>query len=130
MKKEEIYLDLSKLSQSDIDWIMSVIPKTNNNYEINRSHKYLIFWNGHQEWEVVHNDIMEHIYDRTEVTFDQFKKLCSEWEYIDALPKQLTELEKECLEMLEEVFYNKTDISELYQKADCLITKLKNHETI
>lgn len=122
MKKEQIYLDLSKLTQEQIEWVMSTIPKGDFNYEITGQHYYLAYWLHLEEWEVVSKEICEL---STEVNFTQFQIFCDKWGYIDPIPKPLTELEKECLELLEEL---KTEMLETATKVNSLIKKLKCHE--
>lgn len=137
MEKHEIFIDLSKCTQAQINWIMSVIPKGDFNYVVYKDCNCLIYWRRLEGWEIFTN-----VSDsRTEVTFDQFKELCAEWGYVDVLPKQLTELEKECLNFLENISsfhgikvelesYCFNDNDTYLDKALELITKIKSHETI
>lgn len=71
MKKEEIYLDLSKLSESERKEVFELLPpeKEKNDYLFNNRYNCLVYLNGYGGWVVVNDST------KTEITLKQFKEL-------------------------------------------------------
>ncbi len=134
MKKEEIYLNLDEYTRSEVNEVLSIIENqkidaVDNIDYFPYTYNTLKFTG--EEWFVTTEFSIS---DRTEVTFTEFKQLCSEWGYLDALPKPLTEIEKECLEMIEKLMpyipMENLDTYNMYLEAFELTQKLKSYETI
>lgn len=71
MKKKEIYLDLSKLSEIEQEEVIGMLPiDDGNSYSIKLNYHYLHFFDFY--WFV---DEVEWVSDKQEITCEEFKKL-------------------------------------------------------
>ena len=97
MKKENIYIDISKCSEKEINRIFSLLPKDeitaqiyymirNSDWEVLKSFSHL-FFNENSVWQLCSNRSTE-TYGKTELTYPEFIKLFEE-------PKLPSELLKE-----------------------------------
>ena len=74
MTKEEIYLDLSKLSEVEQEEVIGMLPIDNSNsYSIDFNYHYLHFLDYY--WFV---DEVEWVSNKKEITYEQFKTLINE----------------------------------------------------
>ena len=79
--KENIYLDLSKLTEEEQNEALSLVPKTkHSNFDIFSTYPYLHL-DGHYGWYV---DKFECVEDKTEVSFSEFKELFGKTEQLEA----------------------------------------------
>lgn len=104
MNKQDIYLDLSKLTPEQQRQAIEIVPKSEDNCEddffILETHSYLhVYNNDINHWWVSGSDFIR---NKSEITFSQFMDL---FKY-----PNLTELEKEMMEMLERLTATLTDI--------------------
>ena len=75
MTKEEIYLDLSKLSEKEQEEIIGMLPiDDGNSYSIEFNYHYLHFLDSY--WFV---DEIEWVSDKQEVTYEQFKTIINDF---------------------------------------------------
>ena len=71
-KPEEIYIDLSKLSEEQQRKVIALLPEpeTRNQYQINKSH-FILCLDEYDTWWVFGNRVS----DKTELTYPEFIKL-------------------------------------------------------
>lgn len=120
MKKEEIFLDLSKCSQEEIENVLAVLPEKefDNQYEINEAHKYLHFVSTVKTWWVFDELDVE---SKTEINYTQFMEL---------FKVRPTELEKEMFDVLNMEKERQLGIGGLkdtyrFKELDAVIAKYK-----
>ena len=78
-KREEIYLDLSKLSEEQQRKVISLLPpkKRDNQYEIQKVH-FILYLDEKKKWWVYGKEIK----DKTELTYYQFLDMMGESEEV------------------------------------------------
>lgn len=121
MKKEEIYLDLSKCSQEEIKNVLAVLPEKKywNQYDIDDCHYKLHFerdschFEGSLWWVI--NSVESK--SKAEITYTQFMSL---------MKPQPTELEKEMFEFLEKVIRESMMSVLADEEAEVILEKYKN----
>lgn len=79
MKKENIYLDLSKLSGEEIKEVISKLPEplSEKDYHITRQHIYLMYHEDDDNWWVGSKFPYWHLEKRTEISLSEFRQLFS-----------------------------------------------------
>ena len=74
--KENIYLDLSKLSGEEIKEVMAILPEeqTEGDYDINEEYYFLVYEEDEKKWSVLHYFWIK---GKTEISLSEFRQLFS-----------------------------------------------------
>ena len=121
-KPEEIYLDLSKLSEEQQRKVISLLPpkKWDIQYEIQKVH-FILYLDEKKQWWVFGTEIK----DKTELSYTQFLEMMGESEEVLQVENKISI--KEITELCNE--YNRSDLKISNLKRDLEYKKSWNEES-